>query len=67
MCCIERLAEWESSAGTNKPYLAVTYILPATPDSQVTSPSDGTTTAKRFTLTAAGNTAKLKASPFSTR
>lgn len=53
VCCLERLAEWESSAGANKPHLAVTYSLPATSDSVVTSPSDGTTTAKRFTLTAA--------------
>ena len=52
-CCIERRVEWESSAGTNKPYLSVTYIPPASVDSKITSPSDGTKTAKRFLLTAA--------------
>jgi RHS repeat-associated protein len=53
VCCIERRAEWESSAGTNKPYLSVTYIDPATSDSKVTAPTDGTKTAKRFLLTSA--------------
>jgi len=52
-CCIERLVEWQSSAGANKPYLSVTYIPPAPSDSKVTSPTDGTTTAKRFLLTSA--------------
>jgi RHS repeat-associated protein len=52
VCCFERRVQWESSAATNKPYLAVTYMLPATADSKVTSPTDGTKTAKRFTLTA---------------
>ncbi|HEY6729514.1 MAG TPA: DNRLRE domain-containing protein, partial [Solirubrobacterales bacterium] len=53
VCCIERRVEWESSAGTNKPYLSAQYILPASPDSEVTSPSDGTKTAKRLLLTSA--------------
>lgn len=52
-CCIERRVEWESSADANKPYLSVTYIPPASADSKVTSPTDGTKTAKRFLLTAA--------------
>ncbi|HST69903.1 MAG TPA: RHS repeat-associated core domain-containing protein [Solirubrobacterales bacterium] len=51
VCCLERRVEWESSAGANKPYLSVNYILPATADSKVTSPTDGTKTAKRFLLT----------------
>jgi RHS repeat-associated protein len=50
-CCIERRVEWESSADSNKPYLSVTYIPPASPDSKITSPSDGTKTPKRFLLT----------------
>jgi RHS repeat-associated protein len=53
VCCIERQVEWESSAGTNKPYLAVQYIPAASADSNVTSPTDGTMTAKRFRLEAA--------------
>jgi RHS repeat-associated protein len=52
-CCIERRVEWESSTGTNKPYLSVTYSPPAPSDSKVTAPTDGTKTAKRFLLTAA--------------
>jgi RHS repeat-associated protein len=52
-CCFERRAEWESSAGTKKPYLSVQYILPAPPKSRMASPTDGTTTAKRFRLVAA--------------
>lgn len=53
VCCFERRVEWESSSGTNKPYLAVKYIEPASTDSKITSPSDGTKTAKRFLLTSA--------------
>jgi RHS repeat-associated protein len=53
VCCIERQVEWESSAATNKPYLSVQYIEPATTDKKVTSPTDGTKTAKRFLLTSA--------------
>jgi YD repeat-containing protein len=52
-CCIERRVEWESSADANKPYLSVTYIPPASADSKMTSPTDGTKTPKRFLLTAA--------------
>jgi RHS repeat-associated protein len=52
-CCIKRAVEWSSTATANKPYLSVEYILPASSDSKVTSPSDGTKTAKRFLLTAA--------------
>lgn len=53
VCCVERRVEWESSAGVYKPYLTVNYILPATADSKVSSPTDGTKTAKRFLLKAA--------------
>jgi RHS repeat-associated protein len=52
-CCFERRVEWESSSATNKPYLSVQYIEPAPTDSKITSPSDGTKTAKRFLLTSA--------------
>jgi RHS repeat-associated protein len=53
VCCLERRVEWESSAGATekKPNLSVQYLEPA--DAEVTSPSDGTTTAKRFLLTSA--------------
>jgi RHS repeat-associated protein len=53
VCCFERRVEWESSAATNKPYLAVQYIEPAPEGSKVTSPTDGTKTARRFLLTSA--------------
>lgn len=53
VCCIERRVEWESSADANKPYLSVTYIPPASADSKITSPTDGTKTPKRFLLTSA--------------
>jgi RHS repeat-associated protein len=53
VCCFERRVEWESSAGTHKPYLSVQYIEPAPAGSKITSPSDGTKTAKRFLLTSA--------------
>jgi RHS repeat-associated protein len=53
VCCFERRVEWESSAGTNKPYLSVQYIEPASSDSKITSPSDGTKSARRFLLTSA--------------
>lgn len=52
VCCIERRLEWESSAGTNKPYLSVKYMEPETSDSKVIAPTDGTKTAKRFLLLA---------------
>lgn len=52
-CCIERRVDWESSAAINKPYLSVQYMLPATSDKKITSPTDGTKTAKRFRLTSA--------------
>jgi RHS repeat-associated protein len=50
-CCIERVVEWSSSASANKPYLSLQYSEPASADSTVTSPTDGTKTAKRFLLT----------------
>jgi RHS repeat-associated protein len=53
VCCIERRVEWESSAGTNKPYLSVQYIENAPAGSKMTSPTDGTKTGKRFLLTSA--------------
>lgn len=53
VCCFERRVEWESSSGTSKPKLVVKYIEPAPANSKITSPSDGTKTAKRFLLTSA--------------
>ncbi len=53
VCCIERRVEWESSAGVNKPYLSVQYVSAASADSKITSPTDGTKTAKRILLTSA--------------
>jgi RHS repeat-associated protein len=50
-CCITRVIEWSSSATANKPYLSVTYTEPASADSKMSSPTDGTKTAKRFLLT----------------
>jgi RHS repeat-associated protein len=51
VCCIQRQVVWQSSAGANKPKLAVQWIMPAPTGSKVTSPTDGTKTAKRFLLT----------------
>jgi RHS repeat-associated protein len=53
VCCLERSVQWDSSAGKEKPYLSVQYIPAASHDSVVTSPADGTKTAKRFLLGAA--------------
>jgi RHS repeat-associated protein len=54
-CCIQRRVVWQSSAGAKKPYLAVQYVSPAPVNSMVTSPTDGTKTAKRLLLTSAWN------------
>jgi RHS repeat-associated protein len=54
-CCIEREVAIRSSATSNKPYLTVTYTQPAPAGSKVTSPSEGTVSAKRFKLAAAWN------------
>jgi RHS repeat-associated protein len=51
-CCIERVVEFQSSATANKPYLSVEYIPPAPIDSKVTSPTEGTRSARRFKLAA---------------
>jgi RHS repeat-associated protein len=51
--CIERAVDFSSSATANKPYLSVEYIPEAPGGSKVTSPTDGTRSAKRFTLSAA--------------
>jgi hypothetical protein len=52
VCCFERRVQWQGTAEANKPYLSVTYFGPAFADRKVTSPTDGTKTAKRFLLTA---------------
>jgi RHS repeat-associated protein len=67
VCCVERRVEWESSAGTNKPYLAVTYMTPTGSDSKITSPSDGTKTAKRFRLSAAWDHSEVEGVSFQYR
>jgi RHS repeat-associated protein len=53
--CLERRIEWESSVAPvgTRPYLSVQYIDPASSDSKLTAPTDGTKTAKRFLLTTA--------------
>jgi RHS repeat-associated protein len=53
--CTDRYVEFDSSAAVaeHRPVLTVTYMLPATTDKQVTSPTDGTKTAKRFLLASA--------------
>ncbi len=59
-CCIERLAEFDSSAAgnsENRPYLAVEYYPPAPATSKVVSPSEGTRTARRLKLKAAWSVA----------
>src|ERR1700746_1364517 len=51
--CTERLVEFDSSANANpalRPYLSVLYYPPAPSSGQVTSPKEGTTSSKRFTL-----------------
>jgi RHS repeat-associated protein len=54
--CKERSITFDSSAAPevgNRPYVSVLYYPPAPPDSKLTSPTDGTKTAKRFLLSAA--------------
>jgi RHS repeat-associated protein len=54
--CSERLFEFYSSAAaetTKRPQMTVTYYPPASSDSKVTSPGDGTRSSKRFKLQAA--------------
>lgn len=67
VCCIERKVEWESSATANKPKLTLQYIVPATADSEVTSPQDGTKTAKRFLLTSAWDHSNVEGVTFQYR
>lgn len=53
--CSERLLTFESSAAADsskRPYMDVTYYLPAPSSSKVTSPTDGTKTARRLKLKA---------------
>jgi RHS repeat-associated protein len=68
-CCIERRIEWESSTAPigQKPYLSVQYELPATNDSQITSPTDGTKSAKRFILTSAWDHSNVEGVKFQYR
>lgn len=67
VCCFERRVEWESSAGANKPYLSVQYLSPASADSVVSSPTDGTKSAKRFVLTSAWDHSNVEGVKFQYR
>ncbi len=54
--CANRTVIFDSSAvadTSHRPHLSVTYHSPASPDSKVSSPVDGTRSAKRFKLQAA--------------
>ena len=66
-CCITRQIEMASSATSTKPFLSVQYDLPASADSVVTSPSDGTKTAKRFILTSAWDHSNVEGVKFQYR
>jgi RHS repeat-associated protein len=52
--CTERYVEWSSSQvyETERPYLAVSYYMPAPGESRLTSPMEGTHSASRFKLQA---------------
>jgi RHS repeat-associated protein len=67
VCCLERMVEWSSSAAANKPYLSVNYLSPASVDSHLTSPTDGTNTAKRFILTSAWDHSNVEGIKFQYR
>jgi len=69
VCCIERRIEWESSTAPigQRPYLSVQYELPATHDSKITSPADGTKSAKRFILTSAWDHSNVEGVKFQYR
>ncbi len=67
VCCFERRVEWESSAGANKPWMSVQYLSPASADSVVSSPADGTKTAKRFVLTSAWDHSNVEGVKFQYR
>lgn len=66
-CCITRRIEMASSATATKPFLSVQYDLPASADSVVTSPSDGTKTAKRFVLASAWDHSNVEGVKFQYR
>lgn len=56
--CSERVAEFDSSAvaeTSKRPQMSITYYPSASSDSKVTSPTEGTHSAKRFKLQAAWN------------
>jgi RHS repeat-associated protein len=52
--CADRMVLWHSSAAaeTERPYLAVSYYMPAPSGGKLLSPTEGTTSAKRFRLQA---------------
>jgi RHS repeat-associated protein len=55
-CCIQRSVELNSSAApdaSKRPYMAVTYYLPAPSKSRVSSPGNGTRSGRHFKLQAA--------------
>jgi RHS repeat-associated protein len=66
-CCFKRRVIWQGSAEANKPYLSVQYMKPTAPATKVTSPSDGSKTAKRFLLTTAWEEAGMEGVTFQYR
>jgi len=66
-CCFKRRVVWQGSAEANKPYLAVQYMKPTAATTKVTSPTDGTKTAKRFLLTTAWEEAGMEGVTFQYR
>jgi RHS repeat-associated protein len=67
--CTQRSALFDGSASTeaDRPYLAVTYVPPAPLDSKVSSPRDGTHSAKRFKLAASWSHAGVTGVSFQER
>jgi RHS repeat-associated protein len=67
VCCFERRVQWQGSAEANKPYLSVQYMKPTAATTKLTSPTDGTQTAKRFLLTTAWEEAGMEGVTFQYR
>ncbi len=67
--CTQRSALFDGTAGpeADRPYLAVTYVPPAPLDSKVSSPKDGTHSAKRFKLAASWSHAGVTGVSFQER
>lgn len=68
--CTQRQVKFESSAATapeNRPYLSIRYYPAAPSTSKLTSPSDGTASARRFKLAAAWEVAGVTGVTFQYR